>query len=153
MSELDNLLNSTKTKSAKAAKPAKTEAKPAKAAKPAKTEAKAAKPAKTEAKSAKAAKPAKTEAKSAKAAKPAKTEAKPKKKVDPNVSMTQPEDGIVLKAVRKLKEATLAAQFAHDLGVHRRVIRAQLQRLAKDKANGVKMVKDGAHWLVSNTAK
>ena len=92
-------------------------------------------------------------AKPAKSAKPAKTEAKPKRVIDANVSMTQPDDSIVLKAVRKLKEATLAAGFAHDLGVHRRVIRAQLQRLAKDKANGVKMVKDGAHWLVSNTAK
>ena len=133
MSDLDNLLNQTPTKKAKPAKSAK--------------------PAKTEAKPAKSAKPAKTEAKPAKSAKPAKTEAKPKRVIDANVSMTQPNDSIVLKAVRKLKEATLAAGFAHDLGVHRRVIRAQLQRLAKDKANGVKMVKDGAHWLVSNTAK
>ena len=139
MSDLDNLLNETPTKKSKPAKskPAKAETKPAKAAK--------SKPTKAEAKPAKAAK--------SKPAKADKAEAKPKKKVDANVSMTQPDDSIVLKAVRKLKEPTLAAGFAHELGVHRRVIRAQLQRLAKDKANGVKMVKDGAHWLVSNTAK
>ena len=144
MSDLDNLLNETPTKKSKTAKNKtakadKTEAKPAKATK--------GKPAKAEAKPAKVAK-----GKPAKADK-ADAEAKPKKKVDANISMTQPDDSVVLKAVRKLKEPTLAAGFAHELGVHRRVIRAQLQRLAKDKANGVKMVKDGAHWLVSNTAK
>jgi hypothetical protein len=34
--------------------------------------------------------------------------------------------------------------------VHRRVIRTQLQRLAKDKANNVKMAKTGFHWEVTN---
>ena len=148
MSDLDKLLNETptkKTRATKDAKPAKAEAKPAKPAK-------SAKPAKADKAETKPAKSAKAD-KSAKPAKADKAEAKPKKKVDANVSMTQPDDSVVLKAVRKLKEPTLAAGFAHDLGVHRRVIRAQLQRLAKDKANGVKMVKDGAHWLVSNTAK
>lgn len=72
---------------------------------------------------------------------------------DDDVSTQQPEDGVVLKAVRKLKEATLAAEFAAGLGVHRRVIRAQLQRLSKDKANGVKMEKDGYNWFVTNRQK
>lgn len=72
---------------------------------------------------------------------------------DDDVSTQQPEDGVVLKAVRKLKASTLAAEFAAGLGVHRRVIRAQLQRLAKDKANGVKMTKDGYNWFVSNSQK
>jgi hypothetical protein len=120
-----------------AAAPAKKKAKP-KAAK-AGTEAK---------KDAK--KPSK--AKVTKAAAPAK-EAKPKKaatkKAADDVSTTQPEDKVVLAAVRKLKEPTFASEFAASLGVHRRVIRGQLQRLAKDKANGVKMSKDGFNWVVS----
>ncbi len=142
MSDLDNLLNETPTKKGKTAK---AEPAPAKKGKTAKAEPAPAKKGKT----------AKAEPAPAKKGKTAKAdgEAKPKRMIDPNVSMTQPDDSVVLKAVRKLKEATLAASFAHDLGVHRRVIRAQLQRLAKDKANGVKMIKDGAHWLVSNTAK
>lgn len=137
MSDLDNLLNETPTKKSKST--------PAKKGKTAKAEPAPAKKGKT-------AKAEPTPAKKGKTAK-ADGEAKPKRVIDANVSMTQPDDSVVLKAVRKLKEPTLAAGFAHDLGVHRRVIRAQLQRLAKDKANGVKMVKDGAHWLVSNTAK
>ena len=78
--------------------------------------------------------------------------AKPKKVAD-DVSTIQPDDSVVIKAVRKLKEPTMASQLASSIGVHRRVIRAQLQRLAKDKANGVKMVKDGFNWMVANTAK
>lgn len=82
-------------------------------------------------------------AKKADAAKPA-----PKKVTGPAPSTQQPEDKVVLKAVEKLKEPEMASKFAADLGVHRRVIRAQLQRLAKDKANGVSMVKKGPHWIV-----
>lgn len=111
-------------------------------------------PAKAKAAPAKAATPAKKAAPAAKAA-PAKAKAAPAKaKVAPagDVSTTQPEDKVVLNAVRKLKEPTLASQVASSLGVHRRVIRAQLQRLAKDKANGVKMAKDGFNWYVSSKA-
>lgn len=105
------------------------------------------------AKKAAAGKVAKTATKPAKAA-PTKAEKKPAKvKPKSDVSTTQPEDKVVLAAVRKLKAPTLAAEFASGLGVHRRVIRAQLQRLAKDKANGVKMVKQEYNWLVSNTSK
>ena len=133
MSDLQDVLGLTAgtAKPAKSAKPAKAAAKPAKAA---------AKPAK-----AAAAKPAAKPAKAA-AAKPA---AKPKVAPADDVSTVQPEDKVVLAAVRKLKEATLASQLAANLGVHRRVIRAQLQRLAKVKENGVKMAKDGFNWYVS----
>ena len=110
--------------------------------------AKAAKPA---AKSAKAEKAAKAAAKPAKAEKAAKAAPKPAK-VAEDVSTTQPEDKVVLNAVKKLKEPTKASELASNLGVHRRVIRAQLQRLAKDKANGVQMKKDGFHWMVSPRA-
>ena len=89
-----------------------------------------------------------------KGAKAAKGEEKPKpKKVVSNLSMQQPEDSVVLKAVRKLKEPMMASKFSAGLEVHRRVIRAQLQRLAKDKDNGVGMKKVGAHWIVENKAK
>ena len=97
-------------------------------------------------------KPAKAvKGKAAKAEKPAKA---PRPKSDAaDVSTTQPDDAVTLKAVHKLKEATMASQLAAGMGVHRRVIRAQLQRLAKTKTNGVKMVKDGYNWIVSSTAK
>lgn len=129
-------LNTEATPPAKKAKPVKkvgTDKKPSKAT--------VAKPAKKA-----DAKPAKKDAKPAKKAdaKPA-----PKKTSGPAPSTQQPEDKVVLKAVEKLKEPTAASKFAADLGVHRRVIRAQLQRLAKDKANGVSMVKKGPHWIVS----
>lgn len=140
-----DLLDTTAT-SAPATKPKKAKKvgaegkKPGKAVttKPAakKADAKPAKKADT-----KAAKPAK---KADAAAKPA-----PKKVSGPAPSTQQPEDKVVLKAVERLKEPTMASKFAADLGVHRRVIRAQLQRLSKDKANGVAMVKKGPHWLVS----
>jgi len=98
---------------------------------------------------AKDAKPAKKAGKDAKPAKKADAAPKPKKVTGPAPSTQQPEDKVVLKAVEKLKEPTAASKFAADLGVHRRVIRAQLQRLAKDKANGVSMVKKGPHWIVA----
>jgi hypothetical protein len=69
-----------------------------------------------------------------------------------DVSTVQPEDKVVLAAVRKLKEPTLAATVAATLGVHRRVIRNQLQRLSKEKANGVVMKKNGFNWYVSSKA-
>jgi len=96
------------------------------------------------------AKPAKKAAsKDTKPAKKADAAPKPKKTTGPAPSTQQPEDKVVLKAVEKLKEPEMASKFAADLGVHRRVIRAQLQRLAKDKANGVSMVKKGPHWIVA----
>ena len=67
-----------------------------------------------------------------------------------DVSTTQPDDSVVLKAVAKLKEPTLASAVASGLGVHRRVIRAQLIRLSKEKANGVVMKKSGFNWYVSH---
>lgn len=94
----------------------------------------------------------KKSAKKANGKEPPKAKGRPKT-VDDDVSTVQPDDNIVLKAVRKLKEPTMASQFASTLGVHRRVIRAQLQRLSKDKSNGVSMKKDGFNWLVANTQK
>lgn len=122
----------------KVTKPAKEEAKPAKKG--------AAKSAPAKGKKAEAA-PAKKSKKGA----DEETRGRPKTRTD-DVTTTQPDDGVVLKAVSKLKEKTLAAEFAYGLGVHRRVIRAQLQRLAKDKSNGVKMEKDGYNWYVSKRA-
>lgn len=145
MSDIEDVMGTTPS-AAKKAKPGKVTnkaTKPSKAItiKPGPTP-KAAKPAAKAEKPAKAAKPA------AKAEKPAKA-----KKAEDDVSTLQPDDSVVLKAVRKLKGPTMASQFAADLGVHRRVIRAQLQRLAKEKTNGVSMKKDGANWYVANTAK
>lgn len=100
--------------------------------------------------------PKKAKGKTAEPAKKGKTaEAEPKrvKPVQSDISTQQPEDNVTLKAVRKLKQPMLAAAFSLGLGVHRRVIRVQLQRLAKDKANGVGMKKQGANWWVSNTEK
>lgn len=90
----------------------------------------------------------------AKSGKKAPVAAKTPKAVKPaaDVSTTQPEDKVVLAAVKKLKAPTLAAELASGLGVHRRVIRAQLIRMAKDKANGVVMKKDGFNWYVSSKA-
>ena len=96
-----------------------------------------------------AAKDAKPAAKKAAPAKDKDAKPAPKKVAGPAPSTQQPEDKVVLKAVEKLKEPEMASKFAADLGVHRRVIRVQLQRLAKDKANGVSMVKKGPHWIVS----
>lgn len=132
--ELDDVLNTAVT-----AKPKAKKADPAK--KPGKVTTTKAAPAPAKKAAPKAA--PKAAAKPAKAAKASADE----------VSTTAPDDKVVINAVRKLKEATMASQFAAALGVHRRVIRNQLQRLAKDKANGVKMVKKGFNWLVENTAK
>lgn len=90
--------------------------------------------------------------KGAKAAAKGGDKPKPKKVAD-NLSMQQPEDDVVLKAVRKLKEPTLASKFSKGLEVHRRVIRAQLQRLAKDKGNQFTMKKIGPHWTIENRSK
>jgi hypothetical protein len=88
-------------------------------------------------------------AKKAAAAEPAPAPRKPRPKaIVDDVSTLQPDDSVVLKAVKKLRGPVMAAAFAIDLGVHRRVIRAQLQRLAKEKANGVMMKKDGYNWIV-----
>ncbi len=130
----DDLLSTTDKPAAKKAKKVGTDKKPGKATVTKPAAKKDAKPAKKA-----DAKPA-----SKKDAKPA-----PKKVSGPAPSTQQPEDKVVLKAVEKLKEPEMASKFAADLGVHRRVIRAQLQRLAKDKANGVSMVKKGPHWIVS----
>lgn len=80
----------------------------------------------------------------AKAAEPKKVRAKP------DVSMKQADDRVVLAAVRKLKEPTLASKFAITLGTHNRIMRMQLQRLAADKANGFKMYKKEANWFIAN---
>lgn len=140
MSDLEDVMGTTPS-AAKKAKPAKkvdAAKKPSKAVtvKPGPTP-KGAKPAKS------AVKPVTKEAKAT----------KPKKAAADDVSTVQPDDNVVLKAAHKLKGPTMASQFAADLGVHRRVIRAQLQRLAKDKTNGVSMKKDGANWYVASTAK
>ena len=149
MTETADLLDTTATPAAtpkaKKTKKVGTDKKPGKATvtKPA---AKDAKPAAKKAAPAKDAKPA---AKKAAPAKDKDAKPAPKKVAGPAPSTQQPEDKVVLKAVEKLKEPEMASKFAADLGVHRRVIRVQLQRLAKDKANGVSMVKKGPHWIVS----
>jgi len=156
MNEIDDMLDGSgssaapaKTKKTKKIgadkKPGKVKVtKPAKDAKPVKKAAKSAA-------NGKDAKPAKKAAKSAangKDAKPAK-----EKKTAPAVGMTQPQDDVTIKAVRKLKEPTMASKIAADMGVHRRAIRAQLQRLAKEKGSGIAMKKIGFNWMVTNTLK
>lgn len=85
-------------------------------------------------------------AKKAKADKPAK--AKKAKSDADELPTTQPEDKVVLAAVRKLKKPTPAVEISNGLGIHRRTIRAQLRRLAADKGNGFKMAKDGHTVMV-----
>lgn len=138
----DDALSTEPTAAPKKTKPAKKVGADAK--KPSK--AVVAKPAAKKAAS-KDAKPAKKA--DAKPAKKADAAPKPKKTSGPAPSTQQPDDKVVIKAVEKLKEPEFASKFAAGLGVHRRVIRAQLQRLAKDKANGVSMVKKGPHWIVA----
>ena len=109
-------------------------------------------------KAAKADKPTKAPkaAKAAKADKPAKAAVpavapKPRKEAA-DVSAEALPDKQVIAAVRKLKEPKNASVLASELGVVRRVLRRQLQRLAADKESGVQMKKDGFHWIVSTRA-